>query len=136
MEFRVTRKKGAGGEDTVSLITPEQIGKDDSEKLVQFRPSQGELEAYTSTEIKATVMAKYDEIDQQIFCNYILGKNVMGVFEKEWTYTLRTHLNYDEQHLDLPIKGTSMVPQLSINPTYLEFPNTPLQHKIKKSLKI
>jgi hypothetical protein len=60
----------------------------------------------------------------------------MGVFEKEWTYTLRTHLNYDEQHLDLPIKGTSMVPQLSINPTYLEFPNTPLQHKIKKTLKI
>lgn len=40
-------------------------------------------------------MGKYDEDDQQVFCNYILGKNVLGVFEKEWTYTLRAHLNYD-----------------------------------------
>lgn len=42
-EFRVARKKGAGSEEGASLMTPEQIGRDDSEKLVQFWPSQGEL---------------------------------------------------------------------------------------------
>ena len=39
-------------------------------------------------------MGKYDEADQQIFCNYILGKNT-GNVEKEWTYTLRAHLSHD-----------------------------------------
>ena len=53
-------------------------------------------------------MGKYDEADQQTFCNYILGKNVNSV-EKEWTYTLRAHLS-DEQNLDLAVKGVSMVP--------------------------
>ena len=80
-------------------------------------------------------MGKYDEADQQTFCNYILGKNTSGI-EKEWTYTLRAHLSHDEQHLDLAIKGVSMVPELSLTPTYLEFPSTTLQHKLNKSLKI
>lgn len=48
VEYRITRKKGGGNEDVTTLITPEQIGRDDSEKLVQFQPSQGELEPYTS----------------------------------------------------------------------------------------
>ena len=63
-------------------------------------------------------MGKYDEADQQTFCNYILGKSI-GTFEKEWTYTLRTHLSQDEQYLDLALKGCSMVPKITLTPTYL-----------------
>lgn len=58
-EFRVTRKKGTNGEESVSLATPEQIGRDDSEKLVQFSPSQGELEPYSSSMLEASIFAKY-----------------------------------------------------------------------------
>ena len=60
----------------------------------------------------------------------------IGSLEKEWTYTLITHFSHDEQQLDLAIKGSSMVPQLSLSQTYLEFPSACLQQKIKKSLKI
>jgi hypothetical protein len=80
-------------------------------------------------------MGKYDEGDQQAFCNYILGKN-LGTFEKEWTYTLRAHLNQDEQHLDLALKGSSMIPKLALTPTYLEFGCLPLQQKQRKTIKI
>lgn len=65
-----------------------------------------------------------------------MGKNVAGDFERDWTYTIRTHLNFDEQHLDLSIKGSSLVPKLSLTPTYLEFPTTSLQQKQKKPIKI
>jgi hypothetical protein len=74
-EFRVTRKKGSSGEESVSLATPEQIGRDDSEKLVQFSPSVGELDAYSSAQLEATILARYEEADLQQFCNYILGKH-------------------------------------------------------------
>jgi len=104
--------------------------------LVQVTPSQGDLEAYSSAEIRTTVMGRYDESDIQTFCNHILGKSTNGMFEKEWTYTIRAHLSHDEQHLDLAMKGTSMVPRLSLTPTYLEFGTTALQQKQKKSFKI
>ena len=65
----------------MTLITPEQIGKDDCEKLVQFTPTQGDLEAYSSVQMEAVVMGKYDEADQQAFCNNILGKYT-GILEK------------------------------------------------------
>ena len=81
-------------------------------------------------------MAKFDEADLQLFCNYLLGKNTAGNFEKDWVYTLRFHLNQDDQHIDFPIKGTSLVPKLSISQTYLEFPSIPMQHRHKKSIKI
>lgn len=42
-EYRITRKKGTNGQENNNLVTPEQIGKDDIEKLVQFNPSQGYL---------------------------------------------------------------------------------------------
>lgn len=58
-QYRLTRKKGSS-DDNGMLITPEQIGKDDSEKILQFTPSQGDLEPYSSVEIKTTVMGKYD----------------------------------------------------------------------------
>jgi hypothetical protein len=58
-EFRVTRKKGSNSEESISLATPEQIGRDDSEKLVQFSPSQGEMEPYSSAQIEASILAKY-----------------------------------------------------------------------------
>lgn len=134
-QFRITRKKGSS-DDNGMLVTPEQIGKDDSEKLVQITPSQGDLEAYSSSEIKTILMGKYDENDLQTFCNHIFGKSTSGVFEKEWTYTIRAHLSHDEQHLDLAMKGISMVPKLSLTPTYLEFGTTSLQQKQKKTLKI
>lgn len=56
----MTRKKGSNGEETVSLATPEQIGRDDSEKLVQFSPSQGEMEPYSSVQLEACILAKYE----------------------------------------------------------------------------
>lgn len=81
-------------------------------------------------------MAKFEEADHQLFCNYILGKNIPAPFEREWTYTLRVYLNHDEHHLDLPIKGISLVPKIGLTPSYLSFPNTALQQKSKKSLRI
>lgn len=79
-EFRVARKKGVNGEESLSLATPEQLGRDDSEKLVQFSPSQGELEPYSSFLLKAAILAKYEESDLQLFCNYILGKHAQVNF--------------------------------------------------------
>jgi hypothetical protein len=49
---------------------------------------------------------------------------------------LRVYLNHDESHLDLPIKGTSIIPKLAVTPTYLSFSNTVLQQKQKKSIKL
>jgi hypothetical protein len=132
----VARKKGNSGEESASLATPEQIGRDDSEKLVQFCPSQGEMEPYSSSMLEASIYAKYEEADLQLFCNYILGKNGPAVFEKDWSYSLRTYLNHEDQHLDLQIKGMSLIPKLGITPTYLNFNECTLQKKVKKFLKI
>jgi hypothetical protein len=120
----------------VSLATPEQIGRDDSEKLVQFSPSQGEMEPYSSAQLEACILAKYEEADLQQFCNYILGKHTSEVFEKDWSYSLRTYLNHEDQHLDLQIKGVSLVPKLAVSPTYLHFSECALQKKLKKPIKI
>ena len=79
-EYRITRKKGTNGQENNNLITPEQIGKDDIEKLVQFNPSQGYLQSYTTVAIATTVSAKLEDSDIQLFCNYILGKCQGGNF--------------------------------------------------------
>lgn len=71
-----------------------------------------------------------------MFCNYILGKHTSEVFEKDWNYSLRTYLNHEDQHLDLQIKGMSLIPKLGITPTYLTFNDCALQKKVKKSIKI
>lgn len=39
-------------------------------------------------------MAKIDDNDQQLFCNYIAGKIKNFPFDnKEWTYTMKTYFN-------------------------------------------
>jgi hypothetical protein len=37
----VARKQGYTGDDANNLITPEILGKDDTEKLINFSPTQG-----------------------------------------------------------------------------------------------
>lgn len=59
-EYRVIRKKGQVGEEASSLVTPEEIGRDDSEKLISFSPSQGEIEAYSAVEFTADIQSKFD----------------------------------------------------------------------------
>ncbi len=86
--------------------------------------------------MNASVNAKYEESDLQLFCNYILGKNTASSFEKEWIYTLRTFLNHEEQHLDLQIKGVSIIPKLGVTPSFFAFNECSLQKKVKKVMKI
>lgn len=118
------------------MATPEQLGRDDSEKLVQFSPSQGELEPYTSAHLKTAILARCEEADLQLFCNYILGKHANASFEKDWSYSLRAYLNLEDQHLDVQVKGVSIIPKLAVTPTFLAFTDCPLQKKIKKPIKI
>jgi len=72
--------------------------------------------------LKAEINAKYEESDLQLFCNYILGKQTGLAFEKEWTYALKTYLNHEDHHLDLQIKGQSMIPKIGVTPTFINFP--------------
>lgn len=71
-----------------------------------------------------------------MFCNYILGKHTSEGFERDWSYSLRTYLNHEDQHLDLQIRGMSLIPKLAVTPTYLNFNECAIHKKTKKSLKI
>ena len=135
-EFRVTRQKGTNGEEGFTLATPEQIGRDDSENLVEFEPSQGDLEAYSSTPLHTSILARYEESDIQLFCNYIMGQTNGGSFEREWSYCLRAYLNHEEEKLDLSLKGVSLVPRIGLSQHYVSFGDCQLHSKNRTVLQV
>lgn len=49
---------------------------------------------------------------------------------------MRAYLNHEDQHLDLQLKGVSIVPKIGVSPTYLNFNECTLQRRSKKTLKI
>jgi hypothetical protein len=69
-----------------------------------------------------------------LFCNYILGKQTGQSFEKDWTYSLKALLNHEDHHLNLQIKGISLVPKLALTPTFLAFPDSPVHQRTKRTL--
>ena len=67
-------------------------------------------------------MAKIDENDQQLFCNYIAGKlKNFPVESKEWIYTMKTYFHDEEVSKTLIVKGLSYIPKLCLTPLYFEF---------------
>lgn len=40
-DYRIIRQKGLTADDSSSLVTPQEFGKDDEEKLISFIPSEG-----------------------------------------------------------------------------------------------
>ena len=82
-------------------------------------------------------MAKIDENDQHIFCNFVAGKLKNLPYEiKEWTYTMKAYFNDEQNSKTFTIKGFSYIPKINLNQVYFEFDECGVRTKTEKILKI
>ena len=72
-----------------------------------------------------------------MFCNYVAG-NIKIIPEevKEWSYVVKAHFNDDDVSKNLIVKGSSVIPKLSINATHFNFPACGIRSKFVKILKV
>jgi hypothetical protein len=97
---------------------------------------QGVLEAYQSVSLLTKVQANFTEKDQQCFCNYILGRISNFNEEKEFSYTVKVHINEEENPLIMYLNGSSIIPKIGLSSTFLDFSDNFVNSKKEKELKI
>lgn len=83
------------------------------------------------------IVAKIDEHDQQLFCNYVLGRIKLLPYEnKEWFYMVSTTFKDEDSARNLLIRGESVIPKLSISSIFFKFGDCNIRSKHEKILKI
>lgn len=72
-----------------------------------------------------------------MFCNYVAGKiKLLPEEVKEWSYIIKAHFNDDDMAKNLLIRGSSMIPKLSLSSTFFKFPDSGIRNKATKILRV
>lgn len=69
--FRISQKKGSEIEAVVNT-TPEEVGREDTERILYYSPIQGKMEPYSENKILLTIVGKQRSSYQNTFLSFAL----------------------------------------------------------------
>lgn len=93
--FRVSQKKGSEIE-TVVNTTPEEVGREDTERILYYSPMQGRMEPYSENKIILTIVGKQKSSYQNTFLSFALEDNTNKdptELEQRWKYSVTFHFD-------------------------------------------